>query len=202
MRIASSCSTVSVAKFLPTPLLTNSSADTPYGVDPFTFVSTAVEDHKAAKQAAAAPQDGFVVPALPDRIVNGGGQANAVQSSGVPASDSANGEQKATKPRTSGAAALKPKSPFPDEHLTALFAKIDALATGSLILLVEAAYQDLKEHKVKKNAVEAKIREVAEKTGQPKVWAVRPEARVSPSAPARTHALLTTFLGIACGVRF
>ena len=36
--------------------------------------------------------------------------------------------------------------------------------TGSLPLLVDAVYQDLKAHKVKKNAIEAKIREVCVKS--------------------------------------
>lgn len=39
-------------------------------------------------------------------------------------------------------------------------------------------YQELKVHKVKKNAIEVKVKEVAQKDGR-KVWIVRPEFVVS-----------------------
>lgn len=71
-----------------------------------------------------------------------------------------------------------PKHPFPDTHLSYLLSKIEALSTGSLPALVDSVYQDLKVHKVKKNAIEVKVKEVAQKDGR-KVWTVKPEFAVS-----------------------
>jgi chromatin assembly factor 1 subunit A len=45
--------------------------------------------------------------------------------------------------------------------------------TSSLPILVDKIYQDLREHKVKKNSIEAKVREVAEKCKIRKVWVVK-----------------------------
>jgi chromatin assembly factor 1 subunit A len=148
--------------------LTRFSIDTPFGVDPFTFVSSAADDMKAAKHAPPQSDDGFAVPALPDHVMDGTQLAASLAPSTSSADDPA-------KPR----GAPKPKSAFPEALVPTLLAKIKELSTGSLILIIEAAYQDLKTHKVKKNALEAKIREVSEKTGSPKVWTVKPEFQVS-----------------------
>jgi chromatin assembly factor 1 subunit A len=59
---------------------------------------------------------------------------------------------------------------FPDAHVPALSAKIKDLATGSLVLIVEAVYQDLKEQKVTKKSIEMKVKELAAK--QNKIWVV------------------------------
>lgn len=40
-------------------------------------------------------------------------------------------------------------------------------------------YQDLKTHKVKKNAIEAKVKEVGEKCSVKKIWKVKDEVLVS-----------------------
>jgi chromatin assembly factor 1 subunit A len=117
---------------------------------------------KAAKHAATADDGAFAVPVLPDHAVDGPTPAPSTS-----ASD-------AVKPR----AAPKPKSSFPEALVPTLLAKIKELATGSLVLIVEAAYRDLKAQKVKKNTLEAKIREVSEKAGSPKVWTVKPEVQV------------------------
>jgi hypothetical protein len=37
---------------------------------------------------------------------------------------------------------------------------------------VESVYQELRAHKVKKNAIEAKVREVAEKSKEKKIWVI------------------------------
>lgn len=49
---------------------------------------------------------------------------------------------------------------------------------ASFVLLVETIYQELKAHKVKKIAIEAKIREVGEKCKEKKVWVVKPALEV------------------------
>lgn len=49
---------------------------------------------------------------------------------------------------------------------------------ASFVLLVETIYQELKTQKVKKVAIEAKIREVGEKCKEKKVWVVKPAFKV------------------------
>ena len=51
------------------------------------------------------------------------------------------------------------------------------MGTSSLISLVEALHLDLKTHKVKKNAIEAKIREICVKD-QRHIWSVKADAEV------------------------
>jgi len=46
------------------------------------------------------------------------------------------------------------------------------MGTSSLIALVEALHLDLKTHRVKKNAIEAKIREICVKD-QRHIWSLR-----------------------------
>jgi chromatin assembly factor 1 subunit A len=74
-----------------------------------------------------------------------------------------------------------PKTTFPDIHMTTLVCKIDTLHAASLTFLVEAVYQDLKSQKVKKNSIEVKVKEIAEKCREKKYWVLKPEFRVRPS---------------------
>ena len=62
-----------------------------------------------------------------------------------------------------------------------LLAKIKELDTGNLTFIVETVYKELSTQKagVKKNAIEAKVREVGEKCKEKKVWVVKAEVRVS-----------------------
>ena len=78
-----------------------------------------------------------------------------------------------------------PKNAFPDVHLPFLMSRIDGLATTSLQCIIETVHRELQAHKVKKNAIEAKVREIAEKCKEKKVWVVKAEVRVSlsPSHP-------------------
>ena len=66
------------------------------------------------------------------------------------------------------------KYPFPEAHVPMLVAKINELATGSILLIVETLYQELKDHKVKKNSIEAKVKELAVKRGR--VWVTKQDA--------------------------
>ncbi|KAI9508476.1 hypothetical protein F5148DRAFT_1375796 [Russula earlei] len=145
--------------------------DAPYPLNPFTFVSTPVDARDGpgpttASTSGANPQSQFVMPALPPHIV----------SSNTPTSGAAsvNGQpSQAKRPRTT------PKNPFPDVHLPFLKEKVASMATNSLIALVEALHLDLKTHRVKKNAIEAKIREICVKD-QRHVWSLKTDTE-SPS---------------------
>jgi len=109
----------------------------------------------------------FAVPALPPHF------AKAAQPS--PASSNA-----ARKP----SAAIKHS--FPDAHLPYLLQKITELTTSSLVVLVDAAYQDLKQYKVRKKAIEAKVREMCEKDDR-HVWAVKSGFPVSAAVDTGVH---------------
>ncbi|OCH95613.1 hypothetical protein OBBRIDRAFT_883869 [Obba rivulosa] len=134
--------------------------DTPYPIDPFTFVSQEVEEPTTSSSRREAVDDRFVVPALPPHVAS---QANPT------AASNANPKR----------IALAPKTTFPDAHLPFLLAKINALATSSLTYIVETVHKDLKEHRVKKNAIEAKVREIGEKCKEKKVWVVKPSVVAS-----------------------
>ena len=108
-------------------------------------------------------QPQFVIPALPSHLLT--------SSTGVlePVSTY---QPQAKRSRTI------PKNPFPDAHLPFLKEKVASMSTTSLIALVEALYLDLKTHGVKKNAIEAKLREICVK-GQRHIWSVKADTEVS-----------------------
>ncbi|KAF5391448.1 hypothetical protein D9757_002078 [Collybiopsis confluens] len=120
--------------------------ETPFPINPFTFLSATSEEQKPTK----ATQQGFVVPALPSHAIHPSPVAN------VPAK-----------------AVFGPKTAFPDEHLPILLSKINITQAANLTVLVEAVSQELRQHKVKKNAIEAKIREVGERCKVRKFWVVK-----------------------------
>lgn len=101
----------------------------------------------------------FAVPSLPIRLINPTGSGS---SSPVPAVPGA-----AKKP------SLAPKTTFPEVHLPFLLEKVNSLQAGSINFLVEAIHRDLREHKVKKNTIEAKVREVGEKCKEKKFWVLK-----------------------------
>lgn len=84
---------------------------------------------------------------------------------------SASNEPQASTPGAVKKPPLAPKHPFPEAHIPTLITRINELATGSIILIVETLYQELKDHKVKKNSIEAKVRELAVKKGR--VWVAK-----------------------------
>lgn len=132
------------------------SADTPYPLDPFTFVA---EKYVAANKQAQ-HDTSFAIPPLPDHL------KPVVTTTRVAPS-----EEKIT--------ATPPKHPFPTMHLAFLESKITELATGSLVVILETVHHALREHKVKKKAIEAKIREIAEKCKEKKVWVLKMPTAVS-----------------------
>lgn len=130
--------------------LTKLSLENPCPIDPFTYVSPL----QTATQATV--NRTFLVPSIPERVQSG---SNAPQ---------------ASTPGVVQRLALAQKYPFPEAHVPTLVKKINELATGSIVLIVETLYQELKDHKVKKNSIEAKIKELAVKKGR--VWVVKQDA--------------------------
>ncbi|KAG6919970.1 hypothetical protein DXG01_013319 [Tephrocybe rancida] len=151
--------------------------DTPLSFNPFTFVSTCVEDSKRDARAAIANRpvlldDGvFVVPSLPGRLVFTNANGSTPPAPIASSSTSSPSSGPAKKPAAS-------KQPFPDQHLPFVLQKIASLQTGSINFLVEAIHRDLREHKVKKNMIEAKVKEVGEKCKEKKFWVVKPGIQV------------------------
>ncbi|KAG2365759.1 hypothetical protein BDR07DRAFT_1607316 [Suillus spraguei] len=129
--------------------------DTPYPIDPFTFVARTAEECQQPNYESK-----FSVPSLPDRLSGNNGVA---QSSTSAAQALANKR---------AAPAPTPKTTFPDAHVPLLISKITTLATANLTFIVESVHQELRAHKVKKNAIEAKVREVAEKSKEKKIWVI------------------------------
>jgi len=79
---------------------------------------------------------------------------------------------------------LGPKCPLPEAHVPILVAKINELATGSIVLIVETLYQELKDHKVKKNSIEAKVKELAVKEGR--IWVAKHDTSLDGSTELAT----------------
>ena len=102
----------------------------------------------------------FVVPALPPRLL---ASNNAESSCGL-----------STIPPIPRKLPVATKAVFPECHLGVLLNKITQLQASSINALVESVYLDLREHKVKKTAIESKLREVGEKCKEKKVWVVKP----------------------------
>ncbi|KAL1947649.1 hypothetical protein VTO73DRAFT_13373 [Trametes versicolor] len=144
--------------------------DTPFPIDPFSFVSQSAE-HAASGQHPQQTTDGFVIPALPPHL------AKSTSSSSVPSTSGPNASSNLPTPSGPKRGAPAPKNPFPDAHLPHLLTRIEELATSSLHCIVETVHHELQAHKVKKNAIEAKVREVGEKSKERKVWVVRPDVK-------------------------
>jgi chromatin assembly factor 1 subunit A len=134
-------------------------------------VSSVVEDFKAAKSSAASRPD-----ALTSTISSRADNPNLAGSSNLPLPPAT---VSSTPTGNAKAPLAKPKTAFPDALLPMLISKIDSLATGSFNAIVDSLYLDLRTHKVKKNAIEAKVREVCEKHKEKRVWTVKDDIRVS-----------------------
>jgi chromatin assembly factor 1 subunit A len=76
-------------------------------------------------------------------------------------------------------AQVPPKTSFPDAFLSILLSKITSLATGNMTFLIESVFQELREHNVRKNAIEAKLKEVGEKCKHKKIWVVKDDVAVN-----------------------
>ncbi|KAK0503100.1 chromatin assembly factor 1 subunit A-domain-containing protein [Armillaria luteobubalina] len=138
--------------------------DTPFPINPFTFCSTPRRTPSTSAAVSKHDDRGFAVPLVPDR------PSMAQESSTVVVQPPAF-VPKGSVPKK---AAPPPKTVFPEAHLPLLLSKINTLQTTNLTFLVEAIYQELRGYKVKKNAIEAKVREVGEKNKDTKFWKVKP----------------------------
>lgn len=137
------------------------SLDNPCPIDPFTYLSPPETTSQPTTNQT------FLVPAIPEHV------------------RSTSNEPQVNTPGTVKKPPLGPKHPFPEAHIPILVAKINELATGSIVLIVETLYQELKDHKVKKNSIEAKVRELAVKKG--KVWVAKQDTYLDGSTvPATT----------------
>lgn len=82
----------------------------------------------------------------------------------------------------------KPKTVFPESLVPTLLSTVGTLETGNLTFIVESVHKTLSSSsgteaagagKVKKNAIEAKVREMCEKSQEGRrVWVVKPEIKV------------------------
>jgi hypothetical protein len=152
--------------------------DCPYPVNPFTFTSDALHSATTAVSAsgsgATQPGGTFAVPVPP-------AAANEVGTSGLsgPANRVVSVMKKSVDPTNI-------KNPFPVAHLAELYSLIEG-SEKTLKGLVEDLHLALKRHPgVKKYAIEAKLREVADKgraaDAASKRWRVSDEAWVSASS--------------------
>ncbi len=149
--------------------------DTPFPINPFKFVSQPIEQQTSASgHNLSHTADGFVIPALPAHL----SKSSSTSVSALPSSSGSNANL-GNSPGNAKRPAPAPKNPFPDAHLRYLLKRIDELATSSLLGIVDTVHRELQAHKVKKNAIEAKVREVGEKCKDKKVWVVKASVRVS-----------------------
>jgi chromatin assembly factor 1 subunit A len=153
-------------------------------------VSVAVPEK--AKPGPEQTGNEFIVPSLPSHL--------AAPNSSIMHDPSSN-----TKASTmSKPLPVAPKTQFPDNLLPILLSKIESLSTGNFGFIVESIHQDLKAEKVKKNAIEAKVREVGEKSKDKKVWVVKDMYKVSPIYVFLLHDFghktLFKYLGTCCPI--
>ncbi|KAI0689130.1 hypothetical protein BC835DRAFT_1549407 [Cytidiella melzeri] len=149
--------------------------DTPLPIDPFTFVSAPMLDSSLSKTQPTETNSGFAVPHLPSRLSNTSLASSTSGSGAVPLLSSS----AAVVPKRP---APQPKTSFPDAQMPILIAKIKELDTGNLTFIIESVYKDLSNlakvenfPRIKKNAIEAKVKEVSEK--DKKVWTVKTEIK-------------------------
>jgi chromatin assembly factor 1 subunit A len=138
--------------------------DTPYPIDPYTFVSDVQERLPSKRPPNDQSRRDFVVPALPGHLTVPGGVPLPVPNVDASVSKRVQSE---------------PKTAFPEAQLSVLITKMTSLATGNTNFLVESVYQELREHKIKKNAILAKIKEVGQKCKEKKIWVVKDDIAVN-----------------------
>ncbi|KAF8520215.1 hypothetical protein BU17DRAFT_89212 [Hysterangium stoloniferum] len=124
--------------------------DITFPLDPFTFTTSTV---LPGKDVQCSSRDAtFAVPALPI---------------------AAEASQQGLLVKRKSTNQTMPKTCFPEMHVPLLLNKVAACNTSSFIVLLDTMFQDLKSFGIKKNALEAKLREVVEKDKSKKIWVVR-----------------------------
>ena len=154
--------------------------DTPFPIDPFTFVSTPVAVERNTRTNKA-----FAVPALPSHAQGQSSPSSSATTStlnpNTSTTDSTSVNPSSNVNDTVAKRATTVKYPFPPALLPYLADRVATLSSANITWLVESLYQDLRVHKVKKNAIEAKLKEVGEKCPVRKVWIVKEDVLVSSS---------------------
>ncbi|KAJ8462620.1 hypothetical protein ONZ45_g17867 [Pleurotus djamor] len=133
--------------------------DTPCEVDPFTFVSKCTEDYSSATKQPTPPT-----------IVNTSSSPSNLMPPPPP-------------PPTTTKRIVKPKTTFPDALIPELLSKITSMQAPTIPFLVDSIYQDLRSQNVKKNSIEAKVREVSEKCKEKKYWVVKADVLAKHASP-------------------
>ncbi|KIJ44138.1 hypothetical protein M422DRAFT_252636 [Sphaerobolus stellatus SS14] len=130
--------------------------DTTFPIDPFAYVLPPVgpDIGNTTKNETV-----FAVPALPARVADFSSTT-----------EESKAKRKGVNP------APPPKTSFPDAHVPLLLDKIRTSSTFSFVVLLDLIFQDMKTLGIKKNALEVKIREVAEKNKAKKNWVVKDSA--------------------------
>ena len=137
-------------------------------------MSNPVEEKFLTTKNVAPSHAVFAVPSLPDRLALPHQTPKPFSSTGGSLPSAPAPVLDAIKRTIS-----IPKTSFPDAYLPFLLTKISSLQAASMTFLVEAIYQELRVHKVKKNAIEAKVKEVGEKCKEKKVWVIKQGVQVS-----------------------
>ena len=167
--------------WMPGSLKPPARSDTPFPINPFKFVSQPVEQQASASgpgHSLQQTEDGFVIPALPPHLTKSSPNPNLGLLTPSSSSSSSTGLAASPGANTKRSGQM-PKKAFPDAHLAHLLTRIGELETSSLQCIVETVHRELQAHKVKKNAIEAKVREVGEKCKEKKVWIVKAEVKVN-----------------------
>lgn len=138
------------------------SLDTPLFIDPLVNYSE-IAAHASAKDKDA---NGFVIPAIPDRLLP--------SSSSDPSTSSGPAKKRGSSQSNSSGA-----KPILPDHLVQKMAGLvlEAPSGTTQVLLIDKVHQALKAEGAKKNAVEATLKQVFEKEKTKKRWVVKEEYR-------------------------
>ena len=136
-------------------------SDATYPLNPFTFITsdTKLSAPRAENKKASQQTREFLVPTAP-------ASSTAIVPVEKPQTDE---NRRKTAPGL-------PKATFPECFVPQLLDGIRKLKTGSFNVLVDSLFQDLKQTKVKKYAIESKVKEIAEKRvirSSGKIWVVK-----------------------------
>ena len=147
----------------------------PFPIDPFRTIIEQVapgpSPHAADEQpVVSAPMHAY--PALPTALSN------------IPQQPSTAENLVTVTAIKRKAPLLPPKTSIPDFLIPLLLDKINQLQTGNLTWLIDSIFHELKQYSVKRNAIEAKVREVGEKCAYRRIWIVKPSLVVSTLAPS------------------
>ncbi|KZT59825.1 hypothetical protein CALCODRAFT_515915 [Calocera cornea HHB12733] len=152
--------------------------DAPFPLDPFAFVAPPMKPEGAASAAAGEQK----IPPTGEQQPHPESSASATA-----AAESAAKSKGAVPP---------PKHPFPEQHLAALLQAIEG-STKPRPVLLEDLFSSFKHLGVKKNAIDAKLKEVCVK--EKKVWKVLDEAWVCQRDSGQRQTLIVSQTSVGVG---